>query len=219
MAGVEVSPRNFPAGRKRSIVSPAALGTVFGVVFIGELPDKSMFASLLLAARGRIGLVWLGVAAAFLVHVAIAVTIGGVLFTLLPHRVLQAVVALMFLVGAVMAFRSGDEDEDEPAAGSGSDRFNGARTVGTAFVVIFIAEWGDLTQILTANLAARYNSAILVGIAAVAALWAVAAVATLAGKLIRNLPTVLIRRITGVVLLILAGLAAFDAVTGATTLI
>src|ERR1700760_3776861 len=88
----------LPAGRKRSVVSPAALGTVFVVVFIGELPDKSMFASLLLAARGRAGMVWAGVAAAFLVHVAIAVTIGGVLFTLLPHRVLQGIVALMFLV-------------------------------------------------------------------------------------------------------------------------
>jgi putative Ca2+/H+ antiporter (TMEM165/GDT1 family) len=200
-------------------VSPAVLGTVFGVVFIGELPDKSMFASLLLAARGRIGLVWMGVAAAFLVHVAIAVTVGGVLFALLPHRVLQAVVALMFLVGAVMSFRAGDEDDEETVATGNGDRSTGARTVGTAFVVIFIAEWGDLTQILTANLAARYHSAVLVGIAAVVALWAVAAIAIMAGKLIRNLPAVLIRRITGVVLLVLAGLAAFDAVTGVSTLI
>jgi putative Ca2+/H+ antiporter (TMEM165/GDT1 family) len=200
-------------------VTPAALGAVFGVVFIGELPDKSMFASLLLAARGRIGMVWLGVAGAFLVHVAIAVTVGGLLFTLLPHRVLQAVVALMFLVGAVMAFWADDEDDedDKPAATGG--RSSAARTIGTAFVVIFIAEWGDLTQILTANLAARYDNAMLVGVAAVAALWAVAAVAIMAGRLIRNLPSVLIRRITGAVLVVLAGLAAFDAVTGASTLI
>jgi putative Ca2+/H+ antiporter (TMEM165/GDT1 family) len=200
-------------------VTPAALGAVFGVVFIGELPDKSMFASLLLAARGRIGMVWLGVAGAFLVHVAIAVTVGGLLFTLLPHRVLQAVVALMFLVGAVMAFWADDEDDedDKPAATGG--RSSAARTIGTAFVVIFIAEWGDLTQILTANLAARYDNAMLVGVAAVAALWAVAAVAIMAGRLIRNLPAVLIRRITGAVLVVLAGLAAFDAVTGASTLI
>lgn len=200
-------------------MTPAALGAVFGVVFIGELPDKSMFASLLLAARGRIGMVWLGVAGAFLVHVAIAVTVGGLLFTLLPHRVLQAVVALMFLVGAVMAFWADDEDDedDKPAATGG--RSSAARTIGTAFVVIFIAEWGDLTQILTANLAARYDNAMLVGVAAVAALWAVAAVAIMAGRLIRNLPAVLIRRITGAVLVVLAGLAAFDAVTGASTLI
>jgi putative Ca2+/H+ antiporter (TMEM165/GDT1 family) len=164
-------------------------------------------------------MVWLGVAGAFLVHVAIAVTVGGLLFTLLPHRVLQAVVALMFLVGAVMAFWADDEDDedDKPAATGG--RSSAARTIGTAFVVIFIAEWGDLTQILTANLAARYANAMLVGVAAVAALWAVAAVAIMAGRLIRNLPAVLIRRITGAVLVVLAGLAAFDAVTGASTLI
>jgi putative Ca2+/H+ antiporter (TMEM165/GDT1 family) len=199
-------------------VNPVVLATVFGVVFIGELPDKTMFASLLLAARNRIGLVWLGVAGAFLVHVAIAVTIGGVLFTLLPHRLVQGVVALMFLFGALIAFRETDTaDEDEPS--DTGYRFDGLRTVGTAFVVIFIAEWGDLTQILTANLAARYNDAIEVGIAATAALWAVAAIAMLAGRLMRRLPVALIRRATAVVLLILAAVAGFDAITGGNTLI
>jgi putative Ca2+/H+ antiporter (TMEM165/GDT1 family) len=197
-------------------VSLAALAAVFGVIFIGELPDKTMFASLLLAARGRAGLVWLGAAMAFLVHVAIAVTVGGLLLTLLPHRLVLAVVAVMFLVGAVMSFRAGDEHEGMDAAES---RPNRARTVGTAFLVIFIAEWGDLTQILTANLAARYNNAIGVGIAATLALWSVAGVAMVAGKMIRRLPATLIRRITGVVLLVLAGLAGFDALTGASTLI
>ena len=194
------------------------LATVFGVVFIGELPDKTMFASLLLAAKGRIGLVWLGTAAAFLVHVAIAVTVGGVLFTLLPHRLVQGVVALMFLVGALMSFRDTGRDEDDEVGDSGY-RIGGARTVGTAFVVIFIAEWGDLTQILTANMAARYDDAITVGIAATLALWSVAALAMVAGRLIRNLPVALVRRVTGVVLLVLAGLAAFDALTGISTLI
>jgi putative Ca2+/H+ antiporter (TMEM165/GDT1 family) len=199
-------------------VSLAALATVFGVVFIGELPDKTMFASLLLAARGRSGLVWIGAAMAFLVHVAIAVTIGGVLFTLLPHRLVLAVVALMFLVGAVMSFRdAGGGDED--VTGDSGYRSDGLRTVGTAFLVIFIAEWGDLTQILTANLAARYDDPLGVGFAAVAALWAVAGVAMVAGRLIRHLPAALIRRVTGVVLLVLAALAAFDALTGIATLI
>lgn len=199
-------------------MSLVVLATVFGVVFIGELPDKTMFASLLLAAKGRVGLVWLGAASAFLVHVAMAVTVGGVLFTLLPHRLVQGVVALMFLIGAVMSFRDTDTDDDDDIDDTGY-RTGGARTVGTAFVVIFIAEWGDLTQILTANLAARYDNAIEVGIAATLALWAAAAVAMVAGRLIRNLPVALVRRITGVVLLILAGLAAFDALTGISTLV
>lgn len=199
-------------------MNPVVLATVFGVVFIGELPDKTMFASLLLAAKGRIGLVWLGAAAAFLVHVTIAVTVGGVLFTLLPHRLVQGVTALMFLVGAVMSFRDTGHDDDDEIGDSGY-RIGGARTIGTAFVVIFIAEWGDLTQILTANMAARYNNAIEVGIAATAALWAVAALAMVAGRLMRNLPVVAVRRVTGVVLLALAGLSAFDALTGISTLV
>ena len=199
--------------RKRSAVNPVVLATVFGIVFVGELPDKTMFASLLLAARGRVLLVWLGVAAAFVVHVAIAVTVGGVLFTLLPHRLVQGVVALMFLVGAVMAVRDTGEEDDEVADDTGY-RFDGMRTIVTAFVVIFIAEWGDLTQILTANLAARYDNAIEVGIAATAALWAVAAIAMIAGKAMRRLPVSLVRKVTAVVLVILAALVGVEAITG-----
>jgi putative Ca2+/H+ antiporter (TMEM165/GDT1 family) len=199
------------------ISSIAVLATVFGIVFLGELPDKTMFASLVLAARGNRWLVWLGTAAAFLVHVAIAVTLGGVLFTLLPHQVVQAIAALLFLAGAVWAFRSGAEEEDEE--GGEGQRFGGWRTSLTAFVVIFIAEWGDLTQILTANLAARYNDPIGVGIAATAALWLVAGIAMFAGKLLARLPNVLVRRITGIVLLVLAGLTAYSAITGDATIV
>jgi putative Ca2+/H+ antiporter (TMEM165/GDT1 family) len=199
-------------------VNLVALATVFGIVFVGELPDKTMFASLLLAARGRVGLVWLGVASAFLVHVAIAVTVGGVLFTLLPHRLVQGVVALMFVLGAVMAYRETDSADEDELSDTGY-RFDGLRTVATAFVVIFIAEWGDLTQILTANLAARYDNPIEVGIAATAALWLVAALAMLAGRLMRRLPVILVRRVTAAVLLLLAALAGFDAIMGTSTLI
>jgi putative Ca2+/H+ antiporter (TMEM165/GDT1 family) len=195
-------------------VNPVVLATVFGIVFVGELPDKTMFASLVLAARGRILLVWLGVAAAFVVHVAIAVTIGGVLFTLLPHQLVQGAVALLFLFGAVMAYRETRSDEDDGPSDTGY-RFDGGRTILTAFVVIFIAEWGDLTQILTANLAARYDNAIEVGIAAVAALWAVAALAMIAGRLMRRMPVSLIRKATAVVLLVLAAAAGIEAITGA----
>jgi putative Ca2+/H+ antiporter (TMEM165/GDT1 family) len=195
-------------------VNPVVLAAVFGIVFVGELPDKTMFASLVLAARGRILLVWLGAAAAFVVHVAIAVTVGGVLFTLLPHQLVQGAVALLFLFGAVIAYRETRSDDDEPS--DTGYRFEGARTILTAFVVIFIAEWGDLTQILTANLAARYDNAIEVGIAAVAALWAVAALAMIAGRLMRRLPVSLVRRVTAVALLVLAALVGIEAITGVT---
>ena len=55
------------------------------------------------------------------------------------------------------------------------------RTVVTAFAVIFIAEWGDLTQLATAALAARYAAPFTVFAGATAALWAVAALAAFVG--------------------------------------
>ena len=97
--------------------------------------------------------------------------------------------------------------------------FRSVRTIVTAFVVIFIAEWGDLTRILTANLAARYDNALEVGIAATAALWAVAALAMVAGKAMRRLPVPLVRKVTAVVLLVLAALVGVEAITGISTVI
>jgi putative Ca2+/H+ antiporter (TMEM165/GDT1 family) len=181
------------------------------VIFIGELPDKTMFASLVLSSRGKPRSVWMGAAAAFLLHVVIAVTIGVGLFHLFPHRVVEAVVAALFLLGSFLAYResrAGDEDEPldpEP----GGDR----KVITTAFLVIFVAEWGDLTQILTANLAAHYHSPLSVGIGAVLALWAVAAIAVIGGQtLLRYLKVSTLRIITAVVLLVLAVIAAISAI-------
>src|ERR1700678_3964384 len=89
------------------------LATVFGVTFVAELPDKSMFASLVLGTRYRPAYVWLGVAAAFAVHVILAVVAGGLL-TLAPRSVVDFVTAALFLGGAVWMLRSAKEDENEP---------------------------------------------------------------------------------------------------------
>jgi putative Ca2+/H+ antiporter (TMEM165/GDT1 family) len=187
---------------------------VFPVIFIGELPDKTMFASLVLSSRGKPRSVWLGAAAAFTVHVAIAVTIGVGIFHLLPHRAVEAFVAVLFLLGAVLAYRESKEtDEEEEAAVP--DPGDNRRIMTTAFAVIFVAEWGDLTQILTANLAAHYHSPLSVGIGAVLALWAVAAIAVIGGQtLLRYLKVSTLRIITAIVLVILAVIAAVSAIRG-----
>jgi putative Ca2+/H+ antiporter (TMEM165/GDT1 family) len=193
-------------------MSFAIAAAVYPVIFIGELPDKTMFASLVLASRGRPAAVWFGAAGAFLVHVVIATTVGVALFRLLPDRVVSALVAVMFLVGAVYAYREGDKDESELVAHEAATH---RRVITTAFVVIFVAEWGDLTQILTANLAAHYHSAVSVGLGAVAALWTVALLAVLGGQgLLRVVPITVVRRITAAVLVVLAGVAAWSAIAG-----
>ena len=195
------------------------LGTalaVFPIIFFGELPDKTMFASLVLASRGRPGAVWVGAALAFAVHVIIAVTVGVALFRLLPHRVVDLLVAVLFGVGAVLAFRAteeGEEREAEQIVDETGDRFH--RVAITAFVVIFLAEWGDLTQVLTANLAAHYNDGLSVAIGSLAALWSVAAIAVVSGQgLVRVMPGVLLRRITGVVCIVFMLVALVEAVRG-----
>jgi len=196
-------------------VNLAIAATVFPIIFIGELPDKTMFASLVMSTRGRPIAVWLGAAAAFCVHVAIATTLGVALFHVLPHRAVEGIVSVLFLIGAALAVREGlherrHEERDEEFVEAAAH--TGRRTVTTAFIVIFIAEWGDLTQILTANLAARYHSPISVGLGAIVALWAVAAIAVIGGQsLLRIVNIATVRYVTAVVLVVLAGYSAWTA--------
>jgi Ca2+/H+ antiporter, TMEM165/GDT1 family len=190
----------------------AIIAAVFPIIFVGELPDKTMFASLVLSTRGKPLSVWIGAAGAFLVHVVIAVTIGVVLFHLVPHRILDAVVAFMFAVGGVLAIREARKEAEEESIIE-KEVASGRRVVVTAFVVIFLAEWGDLTQILTANLAAHYHSPLSVAIGAVAALWAVAALAVVGGQsLMKVINIKTVRIVTAVVLFGLAGFTAWEAV-------
>ena len=155
----------------------AVLGTVFGLIFLAELPDKTALASLVLGTRYRPSYVFAGAAAAFVVHVSLAVALGSLL-TLLPHRILEAVVGAVFLLGAVLLLRGrhGEEDENLAIAAGKTPTF--LRVASTSFLVILVAEFGDLTQLVTANLAARYHDPLTVGLGAVLGLWAVAGLAT-----------------------------------------
>lgn len=180
------------------------VATVFAVIFVAELPDKSLFASLVLSTRYRAIWVWLGVSAAFLVHVVIAVTAGHFL-TLLPHRIVEAVVAVLFAVGAVILLfpeRAGATEEPVIVpTGSASVR----TVVLTSFAVVFVGEWGDLTQIATANLAAKYEDPLSVGVGAALGLVTVAGLAVTAGSnVLRVVPVGVVRRVAG---LLLAGFA------------
>jgi putative Ca2+/H+ antiporter (TMEM165/GDT1 family) len=192
-------------------VNFAIAAAVFPIIFIGELPDKTMFASLVMATRGRPLAVWLGAAGAFVVHVVIATTIGVALFHLVPHRLLDGIVALLFLAGAGLAIREATKAEEEEAIIE-KEVASGRRVVTTAFIVIFLAEWGDLTQILTANLAAHYHSPLSVGVGAVLALWAVAGLAVIGGQsILRFVNIKTLRIITAMALIALAGWSGWQA--------
>ena len=218
----------------------AVAATCFAVIFVAELPDKTALASLVLGTRYRALFVFAGVAAAFTVHVVLAVSAGSLLL-LLPHRVLQAVVAVLFAAGAVLMLRR--RDDDEPRAGGaedpavGEDRGlaapagqGGAATLALpavkardgfwkvaarSFAVLFIAEFGDLTQLATANLAARYHNPLSVGVGAVLGLWAVGALAITGGRqLLRVVPFKWITRTAAAVMAVLAAVSLVTAITG-----
>src|SRR5580704_5992767 len=150
--------------------------SVFAVVFVAELPDKTALAALVLATRHKPWPVLLGTCAALTVQSLVAVA-AGQLVSLLPGRIVHVVAGVVFLASAVaMWLRKQDAGE---ADGEGKATF--AKAAWTAFVVVFIAEWGDLTQIATAALAARYAAPVAVFVGATAALWAVSAIAVFVG--------------------------------------
>jgi putative Ca2+/H+ antiporter (TMEM165/GDT1 family) len=152
--------------------------STFALIFISELPDKTAFASVLMATRNKPLPVFIGAAAAFVVQSAVAVTFGSIL-TLLPAKWVHIGAALMFFVLAFSMWR-----REEPNEQAGDSKPAGSRffaTVSSAFVLIFIAEWGDLTQLATAALAAKYAAPFTIFISATLALWMVTAIGVIVG--------------------------------------
>jgi putative Ca2+/H+ antiporter (TMEM165/GDT1 family) len=191
-------------------MSLTAALTTFLVILPAELPDKTIFACLILASRYRPRYVYAGAAAAFAAQVAIAVAAGGAL-SLLPHRGVQAATAVAFLVGAVLLWRHRPDSEDEDVTRT-SSRNTLWPVALTAFMVVFLAEFGDLTQIMTVSLAAKYHDPLSVGVGAVAALWVAAALAVVVGwRLLKVIPVSWLTRGAAVVMLALAGTSAFAA--------
>ncbi len=191
-------------------MDPGIVLTVFALVFVAELPDKTMIATLIMGSRYRPVLVWMGATLAFCIHAAIAVAVGQLL-QLLPHRWIEVVTTLLFAAGAAYLLFVPEKEaeiEGEEEADRAGVEF---RTVGAAFAVIFIGEFGDLTQILTANLAAKYHQPVAVFIGAFGALATVSALGAFGGRaLLRYLPLTAIRKGGGV---LLAGFAVYSLVT------
>ncbi|MDQ1011058.1 putative Ca2+/H+ antiporter (TMEM165/GDT1 family) [Streptomyces sp. V4I23] len=194
------------------MISFTVMAITFGVVFLAELPDKTALAGLMLGTRYRASYVFAGVAAAFAVHVGLAIAAGSVL-TLLPHRLVQAVVGLLFLAGALMLLLKKDDGDEESIKAPADQSF--WKVSGAGFMLILVAEFGDLTQIMTANLAARYDNPVSVGLGAVLALWAVAAIGILGGRtLMKYVPLRLITRIAAALMLALAAFSLYEALAG-----
>jgi putative Ca2+/H+ antiporter (TMEM165/GDT1 family) len=180
---------------------PLILST-FGIIFIAELPDKTALAALILSTKYKPRDVILGAWLAFVVQTIVAVAAGSI-FTLLPEKPIQIASGIGFLVFAVLALRRTDEDTPEPGGPSETNR----PIWLVSFLVIFAAEWGDLTQLATAALVAREGHPLSIGIGATLALWAVTLVAAFSGsQLSRVLKPAVLKAIGGV---LFAGIGIF----------
>lgn len=184
--------------------------TAFGVIFPVELPDKTFVATLVLATRFPALPVWIGVASAFALQTTVAVVAGG-LIGLLPDLVVELVAALLFSVGAILLIRGArnadaeEKEEEQEFAEALSKRAAHGKAVGIAFLMIFAAEWGDLSQLLTAGMVAQGRPALSVGIGAWLALATISGMGVLIGrKLIQHIRLSTIRLIGGSVCALLA---------------
>jgi putative Ca2+/H+ antiporter (TMEM165/GDT1 family) len=188
----------------------------FATVFLAELPDKTMVATIVLSARFRRPLaVWAGAASALTLQMVIAVA-AGQLLRLLPDRPVRFAVAAMFAIGAVVLWRSpgsaGVADHVADGAAEDVHRLSFRRIAITVFGIVFVAEWGDLTQLATASLATtRPPLSVLLG--ASLAMITVSAIGVGAGRaLMRFLPERLLHRAAAVVFAVLSVLFFITAV-------
>ena len=195
----------------------STIAIVFATIFVVELPDKTFIATLVMSTRFRPLLVWIGVVAAFFVQTLVAVAIGGVL-SQLPKRPIEIFAALMFLVGGVLLLRGASKADEEEAeaeeefgAKSAAKQLAGWKVVTFCFTVLFLAEWGDLSQILTASMVLRFDDPLSVFIGAFLALAAVSGLAAVLGRtLLQRIRLSTIRRVGGGVCLLLAALTLVE---------
>jgi putative Ca2+/H+ antiporter (TMEM165/GDT1 family) len=171
------------------VIDPLVVALAFGAIFVVELPDKTFIATLVMSTKMRPLFVWIGVGLAFMGQTAVAVGIGKAA-SFLPEQLIHTVAAVMFVIGAIILFRAArtaDADEaaqeDEFAAKSDSAA-HGLKVVVTSFLVLFAAEWGDLSQLLTISLVAKYDDPVSVFLGAWGALLAVSGLAVIVGRLL-----------------------------------
>ena len=195
-------------------MDPVALAVAFGTIFVVELPDKTFLATLVLATRYRPLYVWIGVSLAFAVQTVVAVLLGHAA-SFLPDDLVHGVAAAMFLIGAVLLWREGrahHQSSGEEYVANARD-VHGGRQVLACFLVLFAAEWGDLSQLFTITLVARYEDPVGVFVGALGALLTVSALAVLAGRqLLRWVSLHVLHYVGAAVCLVLGTITVYELV-------
>ena len=152
----------------------------FGAVFLAEIVgDKLLYTTGVLAARYRTVPIMIGMAAAFMAKMGVAVLIGEAI-SKLPRLLVAGITAASFLGIAFVLWKK----SDRPRESKESHRAHKAAMV--SFAAIFFSEWGDVGQITAATLAAKYHAALIVWFGAVAAMIAKGSLAAFLGAGIRR---------------------------------
>jgi putative Ca2+/H+ antiporter (TMEM165/GDT1 family) len=194
-------------------MDPVVIGLTFLAIFVVELPDKTFLATLVLATRYRPVLVWIGVGLAFAVQTTVAVLLGHAV-SFLPEDVVRAAAGLMFLAGAVILIREGRSHQAAEGTEIETKDVHGLQAVIASFLVLFAAEWGDLSQLLTISLVAKYEQPGAVFVGALAALLVVSGLAVVSGRQLQRFVKLHVLHYVGAtVCLLLAALTAYELLT------
>ncbi len=179
--------------------SPDTVVLTAVLVFMAEIGDKSQIVCMTLAARHRGLPVLLGAVVAFAVLNLLAVVFGVIVANSIPEIYVASVVALLFLLFGLQSLFSGQEDINQDEA----PKLSSHSLLITAFLMIFIAEFGDKTQIAVAGLSARFDAA-GVWLGATLALTVTSALAVWVGRrLLQRIPIHLMQRLSGMVFLLI----------------
>jgi putative Ca2+/H+ antiporter (TMEM165/GDT1 family) len=191
-------------------MDPVVIGLTFLAIFVVELPDKTFLATLVLATKYRPILVWIGVGLAFTVQTIVAVLLGHAV-SFLPDDVVRAVAGLIFLIGGIILVREGRSHQANEGSDVETKDVHGVQAVIASFLVLFAAEWGDLSQLLTISLVAKYQQPFAVFVGALSALLLVSGLAVVAGRQLQKFVKLHVLHYVGAAIcFILAGVTVYE---------
>ena len=180
-------------------------GSSYLLIFAAEIGDKSQLVCMALAARYRAWPVMIGSTLAFIMLNTLAVIFGVAIATFIPQLVLSAIVAVLFLVFGLHALRIQDEPEDEQPEIKSSKNI-----LFATLLLIIVAEFGDKTQLAVVALSST-SLPLAVWLGSTLALITTSALGVWAGRtLLQRIPISLLHRISGVLFILLALLAAYS---------